>query len=207
MITKLSLGVVGALALISSFPAGAAKASVVDVSYTVSGSAGNWLIDLSVTNNLGGTTNDIYFIDIKLPSTQVINSPANWAYTPGDNPSYGASGTVYNNPWCIGGCIGADQTLGILPGQTLSGFIAVDTASALPASLPWMVFSADVLPSGHAGPGYTGPECNPCGWNPEFESVATAVPEPSTWAMTILGFAAIGFMAYRRKSKPALMAA
>jgi PEP-CTERM motif len=28
-----------------------------------------------------------------------------------------------------------------------------------------------------------------------------AVPEPSTWAMMILGFAGVGFMAYRRKSK------
>jgi hypothetical protein len=27
-----------------------------------------------------------------------------------------------------------------------------------------------------------------------------AVPEPSTWAMMILGFAGIGFMAYRRKN-------
>ena len=35
----------------------------------------------------------------------------------------------------------------------------------------------------------------------------TAVPEPSTWGMLLLGFAGIGFMAYRRKSKPALMAA
>jgi hypothetical protein len=35
----------------------------------------------------------------------------------------------------------------------------------------------------------------------------TAVPEPSTWAMMLLGFAGIGFMAYRRKSKPALLAA
>jgi uncharacterized protein (TIGR03118 family) len=34
-----------------------------------------------------------------------------------------------------------------------------------------------------------------------------AVPEPSTWAMLILGVAGVGFMAYRRKSKPALMAA
>jgi PEP-CTERM motif len=33
------------------------------------------------------------------------------------------------------------------------------------------------------------------------------VPEPSTWAMMLLGFTGIGFMAYRRKSKPALMAA
>jgi PEP-CTERM motif len=36
--------------------------------------------------------------------------------------------------------------------------------------------------------------------------IAPAVPEPSTWVMMILGFAGVGFMAYRRKSKPALMA-
>jgi PEP-CTERM motif len=30
--------------------------------------------------------------------------------------------------------------------------------------------------------------------------VLTAVPEPSTWAMMILGFFGVGFMAYRRKS-------
>jgi hypothetical protein len=38
-------------------------------------------------------------------------------------------------------------------------------------------------------------------------TVNAAVPEPSTWAMMLLGFAGVGFMAYRRKSKPALMAA
>ena len=38
-------------------------------------------------------------------------------------------------------------------------------------------------------------------------SIGGAVPEPSTWAMMLLGFAGIGFMAYRRKAKPALMAA
>lgn len=32
----------------------------------------------------------------------------------------------------------------------------------------------------------------------------SAVPEPATWAMMLLGFAGIGFLAYRRKSKPAL---
>jgi hypothetical protein len=33
--------------------------------------------------------------------------------------------------------------------------------------------------------------------------ITTDVPEPSTWAMLLLGFAAVGFMVYRRKSKPA----
>jgi hypothetical protein len=35
----------------------------------------------------------------------------------------------------------------------------------------------------------------------------SAVPEPSTWVMMVLGFAGFGFMAYRRKQKPALIAA
>jgi hypothetical protein len=35
----------------------------------------------------------------------------------------------------------------------------------------------------------------------------TAVPEASTWAMMIFGFAGVGFIAYRRESKPALMVA
>jgi hypothetical protein len=39
------------------------------------------------------------------------------------------------------------------------------------------------------------------------EFVVATVPEPSTWAMMMLGFAGIGLMAYRRKSKPTLMAA
>jgi hypothetical protein len=33
--------------------------------------------------------------------------------------------------------------------------------------------------------------------------VQTAVPEASTWALMILGFAGVGFMAYRRNSRPA----
>jgi hypothetical protein len=45
-----------------------------------------------------------------------------------------------------------------------------------------------------------------------YDNGVSAVPEPSTWAMMILGFAGlgfagIGFMTHRRKSKPALMAA
>jgi hypothetical protein len=46
------------------------------------------------------------------------------------------------------------------------------------------------------------------GTNQNFTlEIGSAVPEPSTWAMMLLGFAGVGFMAYRRKAKPALMAA
>jgi hypothetical protein len=38
-------------------------------------------------------------------------------------------------------------------------------------------------------------------------SIAAAVPEPSTWAMMILGFVGVGFTAFRHKKKTALLAA
>jgi hypothetical protein len=34
-----------------------------------------------------------------------------------------------------------------------------------------------------------------------FDYIAPAVPEPSTWAMMILGFAGVGFMTYRRRNQ------
>ena len=53
------------------------------------------------------------------------------------------------------------------------------------------IFVADVLGSN----GNTGPV---------DASVASAIPEPSTWAMMILGFFGVGFMAYRRKGQATL---
>jgi hypothetical protein len=38
-------------------------------------------------------------------------------------------------------------------------------------------------------------------------NVTSGVPEPSTWAMMLIGFAGIGFMTYRRKKRMALNAA
>jgi hypothetical protein len=35
----------------------------------------------------------------------------------------------------------------------------------------------------------------------EFVQVGSGVPEPSTWAMMVLGFAGVGFVAYRRRNK------
>ena len=42
--------------------------------------------------------------------------------------------------------------------------------------------------------------------NFEFNLLESAVPEPSTWAMMILGFAGIGFMGYRRKQNGSMLA-
>jgi len=51
----------------------------------------------------------------------------------------------------------------------------------------------------------------PSDWNYQdlqfYTSSVGAVPELSTWGMMFVGFAGVGFIAYRRKSKPAIMAA
>ncbi|AUC93544.1 hypothetical protein CWS35_03820 [Bradyrhizobium sp. SK17] len=38
----------------------------------------------------------------------------------------------------------------------------------------------------------------------DVNSTVSSVPEPSTWAMMIIGFAALGFVAYRRRDSSAL---
>jgi hypothetical protein len=76
----------------------------------------------------------------------------------------------------------------------------VDSELAIPLSVSWYTIAA--------GGNYTGPGCSfnciNARDNPGLEGLASpvagAVPEPSTWAMMVLGFAGIGFMAYRRKA-------
>jgi hypothetical protein len=58
----------------------------------------------------------------------------------------------------------------------------------------------------NAGPGniaYIGLADNTYPGDADFQDLTVevqAVPEPSTWAMMILGFACVGFMVYRRKN-------
>jgi hypothetical protein len=40
--------------------------------------------------------------------------------------------------------------------------------------------------------------------SPTTVTLTDGVPETSTWAMMILGFAGVGFMGYRRKNRMAL---
>lgn len=147
-----------------------AQAGPVDVSCTVSGSPGNWLVDCSFTDNLGGT-NNLYLVGVKMPARDITGSPVGWDpnFINGYNPSiYGGTNTDYNNMWetSPGG-----STV-IHPGQTVGGFQARSTALAIPTSVPWMAVSA--------GGTYLGPGCSfICGAphdNPGFEGVATPAP-------------------------------
>jgi hypothetical protein len=173
----------------------AAEANPVDVSFVASGSAGNWTLDFSVTNNLGGT-NDIYFFGVRLPAQNVTGSPALWNPNapPGYNPSiYGGSNTDYNNIWITcptASCIPGFPGDVVAPSETLSSFQVLDTDSALPISVGWFA----VASGGH----YTGAGCSfICGApgdNPGFEgfAAAAATPLPGTMLLFAAALAMLG---------------
>jgi hypothetical protein len=70
---KVSAAIAG-LALLGALEM--AQAAPVDVTYTFSGSAGDWTYDFSVTNNLGGTNYLYGLLSTDFPSTSYVSGPA-----------------------------------------------------------------------------------------------------------------------------------
>ena len=61
---------------------GSASAAPVDVSYTVTGTAGNWTLDFNFANNLTGSSQYLYFLGVNLdPATASISGLPNGFYT------------------------------------------------------------------------------------------------------------------------------
>ena len=143
-----------------------AHAGPVDVACTVSGSAGNWLLDFAVSDHLGGT-NNLYLFGVLSSQRDQTASPAGWDPNAvnGYNPfNYGGSNTNYNNLWITGPFGGTT----IVPGQTLSGFQVRNSDAAMPTNVKWMAVAA--------GGTYLGAGCSfICGAphdNPGFEGIA-----------------------------------
>jgi hypothetical protein len=160
-----------------------AQANTVDVSYTISGSPGNWLYDFTVTNNLGGNL-DIYAVAIFYPNPSAAGSPSNWV------PQTGV-GTIQ---WCDINCYFQG---GLAPGQTLSGFVALDTSTTAETSLSWQIIAIDPTSCGPFG----------CTNNPAFTGEASATPLPAALPLFATGLGALGLLGWRRKRKAAAVAA
>jgi WD40 repeat protein len=109
---------------------------------------------------------------------------------------------------------------GVITGGLFNGFIVVNNNDGTVGLLNPTTGVEDIIASGGNRGDFVSPDTTngtlflsqedaidrlSCG--PGCSIGVNGVPEPSTWAMLLLGFAGIGFMAYRRKSKPALMAA
>jgi hypothetical protein len=172
------------------------------VSYTVSGSSGNFDLDFSVTNNmLAWPTQNVYFFGVQLSVYDITGSPGNFFDRHSDwNPAFeGGSNTEYNNTWIDNP--GNDD---FLPGQTVSGFIVHVPDLVAPTDVSWIAIanSNSQIP-------YTGGGNFVTDINPGFEGIAnpagTTVPEPPTLVMSSILFGMFGVVwTYKRFRQTAI---
>lgn len=174
--------------------------SIPTVTYTVSGSSGDWALDFTLTDN---TDQNLYFFGVLLPATDQTGTPTGWVGFGSDvnNSGRGGSSTNYNNNW-----INADSGAGNLtPGNSLGGFDALVTTAAAPTSVQFFASTCDAtfLPQAPecGGSAYTGGGNFSNVHNPGFEGIATnasAVPEPRLVTM-LLVMAVFGLMVARKR--------
>ncbi|MEA2552205.1 MAG: hypothetical protein QOJ65_381 [Fimbriimonadaceae bacterium] len=159
------------------------------VTFTKTGSAGDWTLNLSVTNTLGIDDQKIYFFGVKLDDRDIAGSPSGWnpdSWIAWTNAPFGGSTEVYNNNW-----LSPTEADAIHNGDTLSGFLVHSTSTDAPTSVKWFAFSDGRTP-------YTGGDNFNATTNPGFEGVAgEAVPEPAT-ALVLAGMIGLGALKRRR---------
>jgi hypothetical protein len=156
------------------------------VSYTVSGTSGNYTLDFTVQDNFSASQypgSSIYAFAVAPANADTINgSPAGFSdlgeYNPG---AFGGPNINYFDNW--GG--------GDLPaGDSVSGFDVRYTGATVPTSVEWMAYG--VVPGANyaSGGSFTG-EVN----NPGFDGTAGVTSAPdggSTILLLSLGLAALG---------------
>ncbi|MCC6228639.1 MAG: hypothetical protein IT432_05370 [Phycisphaerales bacterium] len=178
-----------AAAAILAISASAVYAGPVDVTYSVSGSPGNWVLDFNVANNLNPSTMGLYFFGVELDTGRnIVGSPTNFdpnSWATWDNSGFGGSSTIYNNNWID---FNSNYT-SILPGGSLSGFQALYTGPSAPTSVKFFCYAND--PNGGQ---YNGTDNFNNQQNPGFEGIAH-IPAPAS--LGVIGLA--GVLASRRR--------
>jgi PEP-CTERM motif len=138
-------------------------------------------------------------------SFSVPQSPFAYVITP-PSPVANPYGTFTNGLYLTSGQGQGNSVHGPLDfwvdGVTTSNFVLLSTAPHAGSGTAY--FAADVVCMTTACNGTTGTVAGNNLTRTTTPPMVQGVPEPSTWAMMILGFFGVGFMAYRRKSQTSL---
>ena len=169
----------------------AAAAKPVDMTFTVTGTPGDWTLNFDVANNMTGTDLSLYFVGVAVDGGTVAGNPLDFsstAYPTWNNVVYGGSDFTYNGVWINNGHVD-------YAGQNLGGFLVNTTSVAAPTSVEWFAF--------FSGSEYVGlSSLNTENGNPGFGGFASpmvsSVPEPSSFALLLAGLGVAGFLARRR---------
>jgi hypothetical protein len=157
-----------------------ANAGVVDASYTVSGTSGDYTLNFKFTNNSPVNNLDLYFLGVHSNGT-ITGNPLTW----GNWPGYGVGNTYYELNWLL--YTNSPDT--IQPGESLNGFLVHSTDVTAPTSVEFFGYLYDWSGSGATLEGNS---------NPVFTGTAQAVPEPAT--LVALGVGALAMMRRRRQA-------
>ena len=165
------------------------------VTYTVSGSSGNYTLDFTI-NNSGTLGFDIYMFTV-FANGGVSGAPAGYNTSTYATLHYWDIGTSQNGPY---NDLWIEPTYTLLPtGNTLSGFTVNVSDLTVPTSIPYTAFGED------NGLTYTGPgnlnTGNPS--NPVFMGNATpAIPDAAN-TMVLLGLTTTALAIWKsRRNRP-----
>jgi hypothetical protein len=145
--------------------------------------------------------------DAQAPTTAFSQGGKSWSFSfELDNPANNPTTSASNFTFTLNGNMLAFDLLSVTFYPTEdSGMFKLSLTNGLDLNF-YDPFNTDIGSNGQLKTGQ---------WNVEIETflpgetrvhgvgVVAAVPEPSTWAMMILGFAAVGFFAYRRRNNVA----
>lgn len=147
-----------------------------DVTYTVSGTPGDYVYDFAVTNNQPNPY-ELYSFFPFLADGTPVGAPANWVPSPATSVQ-----------WCNFSCFDNVSIIpGILPGDTLGGFVATSTDLVEHISLTYSLAydNADDYFDSFPVEGTA--------------SASASVPEPTS--IGVLGSGLFGFCLLRRRRK------
>ncbi len=161
------------------------------VTYTATGSAGNWDLKFTLINNFLPGEGDFYFFGVYLDSGRdIAATPSGWdcnRFRQWDNTGYGGSSQPYNNVWINL----YSRPNDVHVSESMSTWEAVSHSTTAPTELKFFAFAA--------GGVYGGTDYFDNYWNPGFEGKGHLVTTPEPGAFAVLGLGVFGLIRRRKK--------